>query len=1015
MEAVSVNKPMRMLAVTGFFFACLVFYFVNSMSSDGNYFVQPDNRAGLLAVGIVFMIINSTVHTGFWRGERWGFYFYSFFWVLLTSILGDTEDLGSRPDAYVQWFPVLFLIAGGFIVLPWHPAFRLKFFPDRSWPQFVVSYMVLFCYWMVALLGVVGLFMMGMLIFYKILGAPVLSWQILLVGGMLGGISVLFWLLARGLSRRKRWAYVVVVVYLVGLLFSIYSDDMKCFSFSFWQYYFPSLLFMAFVGGFLGLFLGTPVRDLFFKRLQPDSPSAGTASLPKEDATGTKPNIKRIFTIAGMLFLAAGLAITAIFLWKKDEIAVFSQELFPWLGLEQKFEKTGVPEFPRVLSVDKKNETVKVNIGQDWGLKPGDVLKIYRGEDYKGEMTVSEVLPQGSWARPVLPLTAKDIRARDNIVCETPLFYYKRGDIYLSLRQNSAAREDYEKVAQLEARSPLHALGLGKLAYASQQYSQALSFLDKAIAADSGLAEAYYQRALVFYAMQDLAQPLADLSKAIELKPDFVEAYRLRLEINIKASRFEECKADISRLEELRAAVDPSILQQLETDSGKLRVTQSPAGSRTAKPQTIILPEGRAFPWQDPAGWRRVSFSEATTGQLVPINLEFIVPDSYVSASGDSWSLWGDPNDIKRISKDMQDPSSLFYADKPLFDFFYSMTVAYFEDTGRFNIEQNKGSSKASAGSKWQRTSIGGYPALISMDDYNGRTLYSCHIATMMATNVVTFSVVSGKSSSPEDNESTWMTFLKGIRRPRFKAPSLEGEDAAETLQRVRAALIPEGRKAKIGIALKIMAGPESAAERPVFAQDILLTQGEQGFEQMDIQGRVSGEAIVTREGNISNIEAWEFPVPKIDEEKIIREGDRVKVEVTNDGQSFSSEVPFQEFGKYSPALALLGGQPFAATQKELVEDLLDMYDFKQTESGDKIILHGVGNKDRLKRKMPEGTSRDLPEFYHDVDLAEEALRNHGKITVTINRETYAVEECLIDGELIMQPIQTIIRFQTEK
>ncbi|HPB68373.1 MAG TPA: hypothetical protein PKU74_05625, partial [Candidatus Omnitrophota bacterium] len=420
-------------------------------------------------------------------------------------------------------------------------------------------------------------------------------------------------------------------------------------------------------------------------------------------------------------------------------------------------------------------------------------------------------------------------------------------------------------------------------------------------------------------------------------------------------------------------------------------------------------------PAEDPAGWRRVSFSEATTGHLVPINLEFIVPDSYVSASGDSWSLWGDPHDIKRVSKDMPDPGSLFYADKPLFDFFYSMTVAYFEDTGRFNIEQNKGSSKASVGSKWQRTSIGGYPALISMDDYNGRALYSCHIATTMATNVVTFSVVSGKSSSPEDNESTWMTFLKGIRRPRFKAPPLEGEDAAETLQRVRAALIPEGRKAKTRIALKIVAGPESAAKRPVFEQDILLAQGEQGFEQMDIQGRVSGKAIVTRQGNVSNIEAWEFPVPKIDEEKIIREGDRVKVEVTNDGQNFSREIPFQEFGKYSPALALLGAQPFAATQKELVEDLLDMYDFKQTESGHKIILHGVGNKDRLKRKMPDGTSGDLPEFYHDVDLAEEALRNHGKITVTINRKTYAVEECLIDGELIMQPIQTMIRFQTGK
>ncbi|HOY09164.1 MAG TPA: hypothetical protein PLB05_03705 [Candidatus Omnitrophota bacterium] len=1021
MEAGSVNRSTRTLAAMGAVFACIIFGFVNSLSSDGNCFTRPDMRAQLLARGMVFIMMNLCAHAGFWKAKRWGFYFYTLFWVLLTSVLGDTEDLGSRPDVYLQWFPVLFLIAVGFIFLPWHPAFRLKFFPDRPWPRFIVGYIIFFCYWVVALIGIVGLFMTGMLILYKILGVPVLFGQIFLVGGILGGFSVLFWLLARGLSRRKRWAYVIVILYFLGLLFSGYSQNLKYFSFATWQYYFPAMILMLLAGGFLGLFLSVPVRDFFFKRPQPDSPAAGTGPLPMEGIPGITPNIKRIFTAAGILFLAACVAITVILLWKKDEIAAFSQEVFPLWGLEQNFEKTGVPEFPRVLSVDKKKEAVKVSAGQDWGLKPGDVLKIYRGEEYKGEMTVSEVLPQGSWARPVPPLTVKGIRAKDEVVFDSPLFYYKRGDVYLALNQESAAREDYERVGHLDAQSPLRYLGLGKMAYAAQQYAQAISLLDQAIASDSGLAEAYYQRALVFYAMEDMAQPLADLSKAIELNPDFVEAYRLRLEINLKGSRFEECEADIQSLMGLNAALDPSLLKQLKMESGKMRVTQAPAAQESFKPrannakvQTAILPRGQVSSAEDPAGWRRVSFSEATTGQLVPINLEFIVPDGYVPASGDSWSLWGEPKDIKKVSKDMQDPISLFYADQPLFDFFYSMTVGYFADADKFNIEQNKENSKPSPGSKWQRTSIGGYPALISIDDYNGRILYSCHIATTMSTNVVTFTMVSGKSLSREDNESDWMTFLKGIRRPRFKAPPLEGEDATDTLREIKNALIPNGRKAKIRIALKIVAGPENAVERPTFEQDIVLAQGERGFERMDLQGRTSGTAIVTRDGSVSNIEAWEFPIPSIDEERMTREGDQIKVDVTQDGQTFSSEVPFQEFGKYSPAMALLGGQPFAVTQKDLLEDLLGIYDFKQTEAGGKIILRGVGNKDRLKSKMPEASFRNLPEFYHDVDLVEEALRNHGKATVTVNRATHEIEEFIVDGELRMQPVRTVIHFQNE-
>ena len=75
----------------------------------------------------------------------------------------------------------------------------------------------------------------------------------------------------------------------------------------------------------------------------------------------------------------------------------------------------GIPE-GRVLSVDIDTEFVIVNLGEKDGIKQGNLLSVYRGKEYLGDIRITRVQPEMSAADLVPPFSAQLVRKNDQVV-----------------------------------------------------------------------------------------------------------------------------------------------------------------------------------------------------------------------------------------------------------------------------------------------------------------------------------------------------------------------------------------------------------------------------------------------------------------------------------------------------------------------------------------------------------------------------------------------------------------------
>jgi len=72
----------------------------------------------------------------------------------------------------------------------------------------------------------------------------------------------------------------------------------------------------------------------------------------------------------------------------------------------------------RVLSVDKENNFLILNLGEKDGVQPGFLMSIYRGNDYLGDVKVSRVQPEMSAADFIPPFSSQKVRKDDQVVAK---------------------------------------------------------------------------------------------------------------------------------------------------------------------------------------------------------------------------------------------------------------------------------------------------------------------------------------------------------------------------------------------------------------------------------------------------------------------------------------------------------------------------------------------------------------------------------------------------------------------
>ena len=70
----------------------------------------------------------------------------------------------------------------------------------------------------------------------------------------------------------------------------------------------------------------------------------------------------------------------------------------------------------RILSVDKEAEFIVCDLGLKKGIKTGDVLSVYRGDEYLGDVRVSRVQEDLSAADIIPPFSSRKVRKNDSVV-----------------------------------------------------------------------------------------------------------------------------------------------------------------------------------------------------------------------------------------------------------------------------------------------------------------------------------------------------------------------------------------------------------------------------------------------------------------------------------------------------------------------------------------------------------------------------------------------------------------------
>lgn len=70
----------------------------------------------------------------------------------------------------------------------------------------------------------------------------------------------------------------------------------------------------------------------------------------------------------------------------------------------------------RILSIDKEAEFIVCNMGSKQGIKIGDVLSVYRGEEYLGDVRVSRVQEELAAADVIPPFSSRKARKNDIVV-----------------------------------------------------------------------------------------------------------------------------------------------------------------------------------------------------------------------------------------------------------------------------------------------------------------------------------------------------------------------------------------------------------------------------------------------------------------------------------------------------------------------------------------------------------------------------------------------------------------------
>ena len=405
---------------------------------------------------------------------------------------------------------------------------------------------------------------------------------------------------------------------------------------------------------------------------------------------------------------------------------------------------------------------------------------------------------------------------------------------------------------------------------------------------------------------------------------------------------------------------------------------------------------------------KTISFEEAVNKELFPLQLTFGIPDNFVVRSSKHLSLgvlWGVEEEIEKVIK-----TQITETETGFFRLYVSTNTAYDNQTKQFTGEGQMKSSLQGIGAKnikLERKFIGGYPALVSSADFKGKKLFSCFIATLNSSNVITILYYSPKKLTGSENK-LWAEVIGSIKRIEYSEETVHGQNAADQIREI----LKAGQYKKFRVELVTKIEDNKALETPRIEQTFSADHSN-GFVKAEYKW--SSSNILKVENHTTDFsQPWNIPEMSMD---IKKSGDEITVETSVKGQKHPARtVNIKVINKADESpIQYLSGFPFFTinSSDKIIGDVLELFDLKFTgKDKNSIQLEGTPRKNAFLAYIEKN---NMPKDYNGVPFINELLKRFSKITVQADAGTKTLTSIKVSGKMNQFPVSTELKIFEEK
>ena len=400
---------------------------------------------------------------------------------------------------------------------------------------------------------------------------------------------------------------------------------------------------------------------------------------------------------------------------------------------------------------------------------------------------------------------------------------------------------------------------------------------------------------------------------------------------------------------------------------------------------------------------KEISFSEAVNNELLPLQLSFSIPENFVVKSSNNLTmgtLWGIDAEIEDVIK-----TQITKTKTGFFRIFVSVNTAYDAQSKKFTGEDEMEKGLAGVGAKnikIKKKFIGGYPGLVTSADLNGKKMFSCFIATLNSTNVITILYYSPSELTGNENK-LWEKVIGSIKRLEYKKETISGKDAKSLLKKV----LESNQFKKFRVELLTKLDVEKALEVPQIQQSFEADHSI-SFFGASYSWQSSN---ILRVGNHTTSFSQPWTIPKMSMQ-INKSGNKINVKSTVNGKALperTENVDVFAIADSSP-IQYLTGYPFFSMKPsdKIIEAILELFDLKVTdENSEVLVLEGTPSKKAFLAYIKDN---NMPEEFNGVPFVNELMKRFAKISVIIDARSKRLKSILVSGKLNEYPVSTQIK-----